>query len=91
TLLTIPISTLLKFLPQWTNGSFPDYPFLDRMTITFVFIIGVMVTMSLLRPHTKSSHEHIEIDFHHFKVTPGFMAGSIIILGILTGLYASFW
>ncbi|HEY0743887.1 MAG TPA: sodium/sugar symporter, partial [Chryseosolibacter sp.] len=47
TLLTIPISTLLKFLPQWTNGSFPDYPFLDRMTITFVFIIGVMVTMSL--------------------------------------------
>src|SRR6185437_10528400 len=38
TLLTIPISTVLKFLPVWTYGSFPDYPFLDRMSITFVMI-----------------------------------------------------
>jgi solute:Na+ symporter, SSS family len=91
TLLTIPVSTLLKFLPQWTNGSFPDYPFLDRMTITFVLIIVVMVTMSLAKPHTKTTSEHIEIDFHNFRVTPGFMAGAIIIFGILTGLYASFW
>ena len=36
-LLTIPISTVLKFLPDWTNGAFPDYPFLDRMTITFCY------------------------------------------------------
>ena len=28
-LLTIPLSTVLKFLPVWTNGWFPDYPFLD--------------------------------------------------------------
>jgi SSS family solute:Na+ symporter len=91
TLLTIPISTLLKFLPQWTNGSFPDYPFLDRMTITFVFIVAVMITMSLAKPHSKQSKDHIEIDFHHFRVTPGFMAGAIIIFGILVGLYASFW
>jgi SSS family solute:Na+ symporter len=27
--LTIPVSTVLKFLPTWTNGAFPDYPFLD--------------------------------------------------------------
>ncbi|MEJ7587267.1 MAG: sodium/solute symporter [Ferruginibacter sp.] len=25
--LTIPISTVLKFLPVWTNGGFPHYPF----------------------------------------------------------------
>ncbi len=35
-LITIPVSTLLKFLPVWTNGAFPDYPFLDRMTIAFL-------------------------------------------------------
>ncbi len=35
-LLTIPVSAVLKFLPVWTNGVFPDYPFLDRMTITFL-------------------------------------------------------
>ena len=29
-LLTIPVSTLLKFLPYWSNGAFPDFPFLDE-------------------------------------------------------------
>src|SRR5206468_166063 len=27
-LLTIPLSAILKFLPSWTKGWFPDYPFL---------------------------------------------------------------
>jgi SSS family solute:Na+ symporter len=36
-------------------------------------------------------HKRIEIDFKHFKVSPGFLVGSIVIIGILTGLYASFW
>lgn len=91
TLLTIPVSTLLKFLPQWTSGRFPDYPFLDRMTITFALIVFVMVAMSLLKPQAEDDKKHIEIDLHYFKVSPGFMAGAIIIFGILTGLYASFW
>ena len=30
-LITIPLSTVLKFLPVWTNGAFPDYPFPDRV------------------------------------------------------------
>src|SRR5690606_980026 len=47
TLLTIPISTILKFLPAWTGGVFPDFPFLDRMSIKFGFFIVVMVFMSL--------------------------------------------
>ena len=91
TLLTIPVSTLLKFLPRWTDGKFPDFPFLDRMTITFVLIVIVMVVMSVSKPEAEHDRHHIQIDFHYFKVTPGFMAGAIIIFGILTGLYASFW
>jgi solute:Na+ symporter, SSS family len=91
TLLTIPVSTLLKFLPQWTDGRFPDYPFLDRMTITFALIIFVMVVMSVLKPQDQHDRQQIEIDLRFFKVSPGFMAGAIIIFGILTGLYASFW
>jgi len=47
-LLTIPLSTLLKFLPVWTNGAFPDYPFLDRMSIVFVIIIILMIMISLI-------------------------------------------
>ena len=91
TLLTIPISTLLKFLPVWTNGAFPDFPFLDRMTITFVIIVAGMVLMSVASPRTNVTGSKIEIDFRQFKVSPAFTMGSIIILGILTGLYASFW
>jgi len=92
TLLTIPISTVLKFLPRWTGGAFPDYPFLDRMTITFVLIVTVMIGISMLKPQTEADKtKHVEIDLHLFKVSPAFMAGSIIILGILTGLYATFW
>jgi solute:Na+ symporter, SSS family len=92
TLLTIPVSTLLKFLPRLTGGRFPDYPFLDRMTITFTLIVFIMIAMSLLgSKEVSDDRKHIEIDLHYFKVTPGFMAGAIIIFGILTGLYASFW
>src|SRR5258708_18716495 len=71
TLLTIPVSTLLKFLPSWTNGTFPDFPFLDRMSITFVFIILVMVLVSLSKPQQKSFV--LEIDPKMFRVSRGFM------------------
>jgi SSS family solute:Na+ symporter len=91
TLLTIPVSTLLKFLPSLTHGAFPDYPFLDRMSITFVFIIAVMVAMSLLKPEHHKPSLLVEIDTKMFRVSRGFAAGSIIIIGILTALYAYFW
>src|SRR5689334_350694 len=48
--LTVPISAILKFPPSWTNGAFPDYPFLDRMTITFFVIAILMIIISLARP-----------------------------------------
>lgn len=92
TLLTIPVSAVLKFLPTWTGGVFPDYPFLDRMTITFALILVVMFVMSIMKPAVPlEEHKKIEIDFRHFNVSPGFLVGSIVIVGILTGLYASFW
>jgi SSS family solute:Na+ symporter len=91
TLLTIPVSTLLKFLPSWTNGAFPDYPFLDRMTITFVLIIAVMVAMSLLWPRKEGKGEPVVIERSMFKVSPVFMVGSVIILGILAALYTAFY
>ncbi len=90
TLLTIPVSAILKFLPAWTSGAFPDYPFLDRMSITFVFIIVVMVIVSLIRPHHKPT-PLVEMDRSMFKVNKGFLVGSVIIVGILIGLYTVFW
>lgn len=90
-LLTIPISTVLKFLPVWSNGAFPDYPFLDRMTIDFVAIVLIMISMSLLMPKKENDTHAIEIDTSMFKITSGFAIGSIIIVGILSALYTVFW
>ena len=90
-LLTIPISTLLKFLPVWSGGTFPDFPFLDRMTITFVSLVVIMIAMSLFHPNKENDVHVIEIDTSMFKITTGFAVGSIIICGILAALYAVFW
>lgn len=90
-LLTIPLSTLLKYLPYWTAGAFPDYPFLDRMTIVFVFLIFIMVTMSLFDPRSKEQPRVIEIDTKMFRTSPSFLIGSVLIVGILTALYTVFW
>lgn len=90
-LLTIPISTVLKFLPAWTNGGFPDFPFLDRMSIAFVVIIIVMVIMSLSAPKPATDPHVIKVDKTMFKVSGSFVIGSIIIVGILTALYTVYW
>jgi SSS family solute:Na+ symporter len=90
-LLTIPISVVLKFLPGWSNGAFPDYPFLDRMTITFFAIALIMIVISLIKPKSVNDEHVIELDKSMFKVSPAFIIGSVIICGILAALYTVFW
>jgi SSS family solute:Na+ symporter len=90
-LLTIPVSTLLKFLPGLTNGAFPDFPFMDRMTITFVLIVVIMVLISLAKPEKGSGERLEEFDPSVFRVSGGFIAGSLLIVGVLTALYTLFW
>jgi SSS family solute:Na+ symporter len=89
----VPIAALLKFLPVWTNGFFPDYPFLDRMTVAFFAIVFLMVAISLLNPESEQDHEThiIEVDKSMFKVSSEFVIGSFIISGILVALYTVFW
>jgi SSS family solute:Na+ symporter len=89
-ILTIPLSTVLKFLPVWTNGSFPDYPFLDRMTIDFVVIVIVMAIISLTTKKPDEAHT-VEVDTSMFRISRSFAVGSVIICGILTALYTIFW
>lgn len=89
-ILTIPLSTVLKFLPVWTNGAFPDYPFLDRMTIDFVVIVLVMIAISLNTKKPDKAHT-VEVDTSMFRISRSFAVGSVIICGILTALYTIFW
>lgn len=90
-LLTIPLSTLLKYLPYWTAGAFPDFPFLDRMSIVFVFLIILMIVLSVGDPSARTQARVIKIDTTMFRVSPSFAVGSVFILGILTALYTIFW
>ncbi len=90
-LITIPLSTVLKFLPVWTNGAFPDLPFLDRMGIDFVVIVLLMIGISLSKPQTLANEQAIEVDTSMFKVSTSFAIGSLLIMGILTALYTIFW
>jgi solute:Na+ symporter, SSS family len=90
-LLTIPLSAILKFLPGWTNGVFPDFPFLDRMSIVFVLIVITMLLMSKLKPRQIGDTHEIEVDTSMFRVSTGFVIGSLIISGILVALYTVFW
>ena len=90
-LLTIPLSTALKFLPSWTSGAFPDYPFLDRMSIVFVIIVLLMIMISLTDKKTKHNPKALIIDTTMFRCPPAFIVGSVIIIGILSALYTVFW
>jgi SSS family solute:Na+ symporter len=90
-LLTVPFSVVLQKLPFWTNGAFPNYPFLDRMTIVFFAIVIIMVTISLIKPKPADDMHVMEVDTALFKVSPGFIVGSFIICGILAALYTVFW
>ncbi|PBJ10196.1 sodium/sugar symporter [Flavobacterium sp. ACN6] len=92
-LLTVPLAAILKFLPMWTEGAFPDYPFLDRMTIVFFLIVFIMIGLSLANPvsEEEAAIHKIEVDKSMFKVSSEFIVGSFIICGILVALYTVFW
>lgn len=90
-ILTIPLSTFLKFLPVWTNGAFPDLPFMDRMTLVFIILMGLMVIISLADKKGQDMSKALEIDTKMFKSSPAFIVGSVIIVGILTALYTVFY
>jgi solute:Na+ symporter, SSS family len=90
-ILTIPLSTVLKFLPGWTNGAFPDLPFMDRMTLVFIILVLLMIVMSLADRRSKDNPGMIAIDTSMFRCSPGFIVGSTVIIGILAALYTIFY
>lgn len=91
TVLTIPLSATLKFLPDWTGGFFPVYPFLDRMFITFWIVLFFMIIISLLTPASVRRKAILPFEKSMLNVKPGFILGSILILGILAALYTVYY
>ena len=90
-ILTIPLSTVLKFLPVWTNGAFPDFPFMDRMTLVFIILVLLVIVISLADRNSKDKFKALTVDVKMFRCSPGFIVGSVIIIGVLAALYTVFW
>ena len=74
-----------------SRAAFPDYAFLDRMSIVFVTLVLLMFIIGLADPRTKNNPKGLEIDVQSFRTSPAFVLGSVIILGILAALYTVFW
>ena len=90
-ILTIPLSTLFKFIPSLTHGRISDIPFLNRMSWVFAIIVAVMILITLADPKSRNNPQGLEIEGSMFKVSPSFIVASVIICGILAALYTVFW
>ncbi|WP_353127767.1 sodium/sugar symporter [Parapedobacter pyrenivorans] len=99
------LSVLLKFLPEWADLSslysmgfavpnaagIYEIPFIDRMGIVFVFCILGMLIISIIENKRGVVPNGLEIEKSMFKVHPAFLAGTIIIVGLLVAIYTIFW
>jgi SSS family solute:Na+ symporter len=98
-------SVVLKFLPGLldlsaisaigfsspnSSGVF-EIPFLDRMGIVFVLCIAGMLLISAIENPKGNKALALEVDTALFKVSNSFLAGSLLIIGLLIALYARFW
>lgn len=68
----------------------PDFPFLDRMGLSFLITVAVMVIISLLE-NKEADKKAILIERDLFKTSMVFNLGSLAVLAILAVIYAVFW
>jgi solute:Na+ symporter, SSS family len=99
------LSVFFKFLPvmtdlSWLSGmgfsklsdsGVYEIPFLDRMGFVFVLSIMGMWVISTLENRDGSRSKKLEVDPQMFRVSKGFLVGSILIVGALVALYTRFW
>ena len=98
-------SLILKVLPRFADLSFLEpinfaklnsegvyeIPFLDRMGFVFIFCVIGMSIITNIENRRGVKPNGIEIDSRMFKMSPGFQAGALIVLGIITALYTIYW
>ena len=93
-ILTIPLSILFKFWPEISRlfgSQAAEIPFLHRTTWVFGIDMALMVVISLTDPASVSNPKGLAIDRRMFRVSRSFVMGSVVIAGVLIGLYSMFW
>jgi SSS family solute:Na+ symporter len=78
-------------VPQEDGRSLYEIPFIDRMGFVFVICVAIMIVISLFDQKRGIKSKGLEIDSSMFKVNSGFLAGSLLVTGILVALYSIFW
>jgi SSS family solute:Na+ symporter len=68
-----------------------EIPFLDRMGFVFVFCVIGMSIITNIENRRGIKPNGLEVDKSMFKMSPGFAAGALIVLGIIAALYTIFW
>ena len=76
---------------QEDGTSLYEIPFIDRMGFVFAICVVLMIMISLLDQKRGLKTKGLEIDASMFKVNNAFLAGSLLIGGILVALYSVFW
>ncbi|HMK24708.1 MAG TPA: sodium/sugar symporter [Chitinophagaceae bacterium] len=84
TLISIPLSALLKY-------TIPAMPFLNRMGVVFLACVILIILFGLFDPKSKDNPKALEVEASMFKVSTGFAAGLLLVLGILAALYIAYW
>lgn len=98
-------SLILKVLPRFVDLSFLEMfgfaklnsdgvyeiPFLDRMGFVFIFCVIGMSIITNIENRRGVKPNGLIVEKRMFKMSPGFAAGSLLVLGILVALYTVYW
>jgi SSS family solute:Na+ symporter len=98
-------SLILKLLPQfadlsWMSGwgfskdngtGVYEIPFLDRMGFVFILCVVGMFIITKVDNARGVVPKGLEVDRSMFRMHPAFLAGSVLVIGIITALYTIFW
>jgi solute:Na+ symporter, SSS family len=98
-------SLILKVLPQFADLSFLEpinfaklnadgvyeIPFLDRMGFVFIFCVIGMSIITNIDNRRGVKPNGLIVEPSMFRMSKGFAAGSLIVLGILVALYTVYW
>lgn len=98
-------SIIFKFMPAFVDLSFLnpmgfavpntegiyEIPFIDRMGFVFLICIIGMYFISIYETRRGVQTNGLEIDAKMFKMSPGFIVGSLIVLSVIAAFYTIFW
>jgi SSS family solute:Na+ symporter len=98
-------SLILKVLPRFADLSFLEpinfaklnaegvyeIPFLDRMGFVFMICVIGMSIITNIENRRGVKPNGLIVEKSMFKMSPGFAAGSLLVLGILVALYSVYW